>query len=163
MEPRRRTHDPRLGAEVVNLQEAKLNEAADMPPGFVCRGANVGEALGRELIGCGLYEIHSGEQLWPYHYHLGNEEWAIVVVGEPTVRTPDGERKLCSGDIVAFPEGEEGAHTFLNRTEELARVAIFSTLNRPTLPVYPDSRKVSAGGRVFRLADEVDYWDGELG
>jgi uncharacterized cupin superfamily protein len=145
----------------VNLQEAKLDEAADMPAGFVCRGANVGEALGRELIGCGLYELHPDEQLWPYHFHLGNEEWAIVVAGEPTVRTPDGERGLRPGDIVAFPEGEDGAHTFFNRTEELARVAIFSTLNSQTLPVYPDSRKVSAAGHVFRFADAVDYWDGE--
>lgn len=104
----------------MNLQDTELHEA-DMPAGFVRRGVNVGEALGRELIGCALYEVHPGEQLWPYHYHLGNEEWAIVVVGEPMVRTPEGERELRPGEVVAFPEGEDGAHTFLNRTEEPAR------------------------------------------
>jgi uncharacterized cupin superfamily protein len=145
----------------MNLRDVELNSADDMPAGFVCRGINVREPLGGELIGCGLYDIHPREQLWPYHYHLGNEEWAIVVAGEPMVRTPEGERELRPGDIVAFPVGEEGAHTFLNRTEELSRVAIFSTLNRQTLPVYPDSGKVGAAGHLFRLADAVDYWDGE--
>ena len=97
----------------------------------------------------------------PYHFHLGNEEWAVVVAGRPTVRTPEGERELVSGDIVAFPAGEAGAHTFVNRSEESARVALFSTLNPATLPVYPDSSKVGADGRYFRIEDAVDYWDRE--
>jgi hypothetical protein len=30
--------------------------------------------------------------------------------------------------------------------------------------VYPDSQKVGAWppGKLFRLADDVDYWDGEV-
>jgi uncharacterized cupin superfamily protein len=84
-----------------------------------------------------------------------------VVAGTPTVRTPEGERELRPGDVVAFPEGEEGAHTFLNHSSESARVALFSTLNRSTLPVYPDSGKVAAKGKCFRLEAAVDYWDGE--
>ena len=121
----------------------------------------VGGQIGAELLGCSLYDLPPGEQLWPYHYHLGNEEWAVVVAGAPILRTPDGERELRPGDIVAFPEGEAGAHTFLNHSSSDARVALFSTLNRRTLPVYPDSDKVGANRRYFRMADAVDYWDGE--
>jgi uncharacterized cupin superfamily protein len=145
---------------ILNLLAAEPGEESDRE-GFRFRGRAVGDALGAELVGCGLYDLPPGEQLWPYHYHLGNEEWAVVVAGAPTVRTPDGERALRSGDIVAFPEGEEGAHTFLNHAAEPARVALFSTLNRTTHPVYPDSGKVAAKGRCFRLEDAVDYWDGE--
>lgn len=145
---------------IVNLLAAERGEQSDRE-GFRFRGRWVGGPLGAELLGCGLYDLPPGEQLWPYHYHLGNEEWAVVVAGAPTVRTPDGERELRPGDIVAFPEGEDGAHTFLNHSGEDARVALFSTLNRPTLPVYPDSGKVSAKGKCFRLEDAVDYWEGE--
>lgn len=145
---------------IVNLLAAEHGEQSDRE-GFRFRGRGVGGPLGAELLGCGLYDLPPGEQLWPYHYHLGNEEWAVVVAGAPTVRTPDGERELRPGDIVAFPEGEDGAHTFLNHSGEDARVALFSTLNRPTLPVYPDSGKVSAKGKCFRLEDAVDYWEGE--
>jgi uncharacterized cupin superfamily protein len=145
---------------IVNLLEVDRGRESERD-GFRFFGRRLGHALGAELLGCGLYDLPPGEQLWPYHYHFGNEEWAVVVAGAPTVRTPAGERELRPGDIVAFPEGEEGAHTFLNHSDEDARVALFSTLNRQTLPVYLDSRKVSAAGHVFRLEDAVDYWDGE--
>jgi len=143
----------------VNLRDAQLHEG-EFPAGFARRGTNVREALGGELIGCSLYEIHPGEQLWPYHWHAGNEEWLIAVAGRPTLRTPEGERELRAGDVVGFPEGEAGAHTLYNRADAPARVAIFSS-KRPGSTVYPDSGKVAAAGHVFRLADEVDYWEGE--
>jgi len=145
---------------IVNLLDARPGEANDRD-GFRFLDLWVGSQLGAEVLGCSLYDLPPGEQLWPYHYHLGNEEWAVVVAGSPTVRTPGGERELRAGDLVAFPEGETGAHTFLNRSGAGARVAMFSTLNRPTLPVYPDSEKIGANRRYFRLADAVDYWDGE--
>ncbi len=107
-----------------------------------------------------FYELPAGEQLWPYHWHSGNEEWAIVVDGAPTLRTPEGERELRTGDVVGFVQGEAGAHTFLNRSDAPVRIAVFSTL-LPGGVVYPDSGKVGAARRYFRIADAVDYWDGE--
>ena len=145
---------------IVNFLDAAPGEQNDRD-GFRFCDLGVGSRLGAELLGCSLYDLPPGEQLWPYHYHLGNEEWAVVVAGTPTVRTPEGERELATGDIVAFPEGEVGAHTFVNRGDALARIALFSTLNRTTLPVYPDSEKIGAAGKYFRLRDAVDYWDGE--
>ena len=40
---------------------------------------------------------------------------------------------------------------------------MLSTKRKPAVFVYPDSGKVSVvpPGHLFRLADEVDYWDGE--
>jgi uncharacterized cupin superfamily protein len=145
---------------IVNLLDAESGDQNDRE-GFRFFDRWVGSKLGAELLGCSLYDVPPGEQLWPYHYHLGNEEWAVVVAGLPTVRTPEGERELTPGDIVAFAEGEAGAHTFLNRTDADVRVALFSTLNRTTLPVYVDSDKVGANRKVFRMRDAVDYWDGE--
>ncbi len=145
---------------IVNLLAAARGELNDRD-GFRFFDAGVGGPLGAELIGCSLYDLPPGEQLWPYHFHRGNEEWAVVVAGTPTVRTPDGVRDLRPGDIVAFPENEEGAHTFRNHGEADARIALFSTLNRATYPVYPDSDKVGANRRYFRMGDAVDYWDGE--
>jgi uncharacterized cupin superfamily protein len=145
----------------VNLAAQELpGPHEDSPAGFVHRRVLVREALGGELLGCSLYEFDLGEQLWPYHYHRGNEEWLIVVAGRPTLRTPAGERELRPGDVAAFAEGEAGAHAIANRTDENTRVAIFSTLRRGSV-LYPDSAKVGAGGRYFRIADAVGYWEGE--
>lgn len=143
----------------MNLREAEL-QPHDWKPGFRHRAASIRKALGGELMGAALYEFDPGEQLWPYHWHLSDEEWLIVVAGTPTLRTPEGERELRAGDVVGFPAGEAGAHTLYNRSEHPARVAFFSSLGSGGT-VYPDSGKVAAAGHVFRLADEVDYWDGE--
>jgi uncharacterized cupin superfamily protein len=148
----------------VNLLECDVQAAQEMPGDFAHRRVSVREALAGELIGCSVYELPAGARVWPYHWHLGNEEWLIVVAGRPTLRTPDGERELAPGDVVAFQEGEPGAHTLSNRSDEPVRVAIFSTLRNGT-SFYPDSDKVGAGPpedrRYYRRSDAVDYWDGE--
>ena len=85
--------------------------------------------------------------------------------GRPTLRTPEGEVELETWDTVFFPEGEQGAHQVVNRTEETLRIAMWSTWRRPCVYVYPDSGKffVRPPGAFFRLADAnaVDYWHGE--
>ena len=41
---------------------------------------------------------------------------------------------------------------------------IFSTKKAPAIAVYPDSDKIGVWppGKLFRLSDAVDYWEGEL-
>jgi uncharacterized cupin superfamily protein len=144
----------------VNLQDAVMPPGEETPPGFAFSEISASERTGDELVGASLYEFEPGNQLWPYHFHVGNEEWAIVVSGTPTLRTPQGERALRAGDVVGFPQGEEGAHTFYNRGSEASRIVIFSTL-RSGYCTYPDSDKVTGGGKVFQRGDAVGYWDGE--
>jgi len=144
----------------VNLRDVTMPSGEETPPGFAFSELSASERTGDELIGASLYEFEPANQLWPYHFHTGNEEWALVVSGTPTLRTPQGERELRAGDVVGFPQGEKGAHTFYNRGSRPSRIVIFSTL-RSGYCTYPDSDKVTGGGRVFRRGDAVDYWDGE--
>ena len=147
----------------MNLLDCVTAEPEEVP-GFLHRRTYVGRELGSELIGCSLYEVPPGERVFPYHWHHGNEEWLIVVSGRPTLRTPKGESELVPGDVAAFAADASGAHDVSNRTDEPARVAIFST-QRVGTSHYPDSDKVGAGPpedrRYYRRADAVDYWDGE--
>jgi uncharacterized cupin superfamily protein len=144
----------------MNLRDAAMPPVEETPPGFAFAETSASERTGDELIGASLYEFAPGNQLWPYHFHSGNEEWAVVVSGRPTLRTPEGEREVRAGEVIGFPQGEQGAHTFYNRGSESSRIVIFSTL-RSGYCTYPDSDKVTGGGRVFRRADAADYWDGE--
>ena len=144
----------------MNLRDTLMPPAEDTPPGFAFSEVSASARTGDELIGASLYEFEPGNQLWPYHFHAGNEEWAVVVSGTPTLRTPKGERELRAGDVIGFPQGDEGAHTFYNRGSETSRIVMFSTL-RSGYCTYPDSDKVTGGGRVFRRADTVGYWYGE--
>jgi uncharacterized cupin superfamily protein len=151
--------------DVANLFGAEL-DAFQEREGFRWRGARLGPRIGATRIGCSIYELEPGERTFPYHFHYGNEEWLLVVRGTPTLRSPDGERELRAGDLVAFPAGPDGAHAVANRSGEPARVAIFSTLCLPSVVVYPDSDKVRArwsdeDALTFRRGDVVDYWEGE--
>jgi uncharacterized cupin superfamily protein len=150
-----------------NIFHGELGERRDRP-GFSWRRAKVGDAIGAEKLGASLYELQPGERTFPYHYEYGAEEWLLVVAGQPTLRDPKGEHVLEPGDVVCFREGPEGAHQVRNDADAPVRLLIFSTKQLPDAAVYPDSGKIGIWsgndadpGRLFRIADEVDYWERE--
>jgi uncharacterized cupin superfamily protein len=151
---------------VFNLYSDELDDSRDRE-GWRVTGATVGEKIGGELIGAGLYELEPGNKLWPYHTHHANEEWLLVVRGQPTLRTPEGERQLDDGDVVCFPRGKAGAHQVWNGTDSPIRVLMLSTKIAPDVVEYLDTGKVGArsvaGDRIMfaRPGPELDYWEGE--
>ena len=153
-------------SDVFNLLDGEL-DGVEEKPGYAHRRTAVGKRLGAERLGATIYEAPPGEKLWPYHWEVGCEEFLVVVSGAPTLRTPDGERVLAPGDIVAFPEGEAGAHQLRNDTDEPFRVLIGSTKSTLNVAGYPDSGKLLVDTQRFgrrtmlRDAPELDYWDGE--
>ncbi|MGZ4462101.1 MAG: cupin domain-containing protein [Gaiellaceae bacterium] len=148
--------------EIFNLLDGELADE-ERPEGRQLRAARVGDAIGAARIGGSIYELPEGRQTFPYHYHHGVEEWLIVIAGEPTLRTPDGERKLEPGDTVCFPAGAGGAHSVLGP----GRLLMLSANRDPSISVYPDSDKLGTrpsepSDRLnFRRADAVGYWEGE--
>ena len=153
-------------SDVFNLLDGVL-DGEEEKPGYRNRRTQVVAALGAELLGATIYETPPGEKLWPYHWELGCEEFLVVVSGTPTLRTPEGERVLAVGDVVAFSEGEAGAHQLRNDSDAPFRVLIASTKSGVYVAGYPDSRKLlidapTHGRRnMLRDAPELDYWDGE--
>lgn len=148
----------------MNLFDAELTWEEDDPEGYAAGALRTGPLLGADQLGLSIYELGPGNSICPYHYETAEEEWLIVLVGRPTLRTPDGERELKPWDCAFFPMGEEGAHKVTNTTDETVRVCIWGNRRPVATCVYPDSEKVLAvpPGKLFRLADAVDYWDGEV-
>jgi uncharacterized cupin superfamily protein len=147
----------------VNLFDLEVEPDPDDAPGYVLSYARVGPALGAEQLGLSVYELPPGQSICPYHYETAEEEWLIVLVGRPTLRTPDGEQELGPWDCAFFPTGEAGAHKVTNRTDATVRVCIWSNRLAVATSVYPDSNKVGAfpPGKLFRIDDAVEYFDGE--
>ncbi|MGH2936246.1 MAG: cupin domain-containing protein [Gaiellaceae bacterium] len=107
--------------------------------------------VGGEEWGCTVYELAPG-QASPYHWHVGEEEWLLVLSGAPTLRTPAGERELRAWDVTVFPRGEAGAHQLRNDTDEPVRAAFFSTKSDPEVAVYPDE------GKIGVVAGDIRGW-----
>jgi uncharacterized cupin superfamily protein len=135
--------------------------------GYRHRSVAIGKRVGGELLGGSVYELPPGEKTWPYHWETVSEEWLLVVSGTPTLRSPDGERELRAGDVVAFPRGPRGAHGVENRSGEPARIVIFSTKGPLDAVHYPDTGKVglwtaeSGYVAITREQPDLDYWDVE--
>jgi uncharacterized cupin superfamily protein len=152
---------------VFNLFGDQDWDATHDRPGYEHKATVIGKRLGASLLGATLYELPPGEKTWPYHYELGCEEWLLAVSGRPTLRTPDGERELEPGDVAVFPEGPDGGHQVLNRSEEPCRVVIFSSKGPLAVVHCPDSGKVGiwtqTDGYQQLVRDEpkLDYWEGE--
>lgn len=88
-----------------------------------------------------MYELAPGDA-GRYHWHVGEEEWLLVVAGTPTLRTPEGEQQLKPWDLAVFQRGEAGAHQLRNDGDEPVRAAFFSTISDPEVVGYPDEGRI---------------------
>jgi uncharacterized cupin superfamily protein len=135
--------------------------------GWRVKGTLVGQHVGGELIGATMSEVEPGDKLWPYHTHYLNEEWVIVLRGEPTLRTPEGEHVLKAGDVVCFRRGKDGAHQIINRTDSPIRVLMLSSMIRGEIIEYLDTGKILAKDSededvmFAKPGAPVEYWEGE--
>jgi uncharacterized cupin superfamily protein len=152
----------------INIAAPQFEYDKEDPEGFRSGMARLGKLLGgAEESGITVYELPPGQAVCPFHYECGEEEWLLVLEGEPTLRHAEGSDRLAPWDVVFFEKGPAGAHGVRNETEEPARVLMFSTVVVPTATVYPDSDKVGIwtgdpeSDVIVRRESKVDYFDGE--
>lgn len=123
----------------------------EVPAPFDFKALRVAHHAGSQELGATLYEVAPGGAVSPLHTHLAHEELVIALTGQVSFRTPDGERVLEPGEVVACLSGREGAHQLLNRGEKPARVLVVSTMEFPEVVEHLDSDKV-----VFAAARESE-------
>jgi uncharacterized cupin superfamily protein len=120
--------------QTFNLNSDEWDATRDRE-GWRVKGTLVGQHIGGELIGATMSEVEPGSKLWPYHTHYLNEEWVIVLRGEPTLRRPEGEQVLKEGDVACFPRGKEGVGRWLGLPPPPSPVACAAG-KRPAGPVF---------------------------
>ena len=111
--------------------------------------APVGAQAGAEELGASVYELDPGVVGAPLHVHHANEELLLVLAGTLSLRGPDGTQLLSAGAVVAFPRGQAGRHSLLNRSDAPVRYLVVSTTNRPNVVEYPDT-----GATLVVLAEQ---------
>ena len=126
----------------MNISNPEFTYEPDDPEGFRSGLFRVGKLVGAARTGMSAYELPPGQAICPYHYEHAEEEWLLVLAGMPTLRTPEGSRRLEPWDVAFFPTGPDGAHGVRNETAETVRVLMFSNVVHPGATVYLDSDKI---------------------
>lgn len=114
--------------------------------------ARVGAQAGARELAANVYELDPGAVGSPLHVHHANEELLLVLAGTPSLRGPDGTQSLSAGAVVAFPRGQAGAHSLVNRSDAPARYLVLSTTNRPDVVEYLDTGATLVTLTAQRLA-----------
>lgn len=138
---------------------------------FGSRYAAVGELLGMKHLGISYDIIAPGRRICPFHNHHANDEFYVVLEGNGSYRTSQGEHPVKAGDVIGAPAGgRDTAHQIINTSDADLRVLVASSMREPDICEYPDSDKFSAmagpqGARTFlhigHRAASADYYEGE--
>jgi len=151
----------------VNISDPSFDYESADPEGFRSGLFRLGGQVGARRTGASVYELPPGQAICPYHYEYGEEEWALVLEGRPSLRTPDGTEQLEPLDLAFFPTGPAGAHQLRNDGSERVRILMWSEVVTPTATAYPDSDKVGiwtghkAEDLMVERSSNVDYFHGE--
>jgi uncharacterized cupin superfamily protein len=107
-----------------------------------------------------------GMRLAPRHYHMLEEEHALIIEGQVTLLLGDERYDMQAGDYVCFPAGQKIGHSFMNSGTGLCSYLMIGERNPNEVCVYPDSNKMAVNALrterdVFDMSGVRRYWDGE--
>jgi uncharacterized cupin superfamily protein len=124
-------------------------------------------AVGQDYhVGMLIESPAPGRRLWPRHYHMLEEEHALVLEGEVTLLLGEERFALRAGDYVCFPAGRKVGHSFMNGGDGPCSYLMIGERNPNEVCVYPDSNKLAvdalrSADNIFDMAGLRSYWDGE--
>jgi uncharacterized cupin superfamily protein len=117
-------------------------------------------------VGVLIEQPAPGKRLCPKHYHMLEEEHALILEGQLTLLFGDERIEMRPGDYVCFPAGLKIGHSFLNSGDGPCSYLMIGERKKADVCVYPDSNKVMVRGLqserdIFDMAAARGYWDGE--
>ncbi|WP_374384623.1 cupin domain-containing protein [Dongia sp.] len=124
-------------------------------------------AVGRDYhVGVMIEAPAPGQRLCPLHYHMAEEEQALILEGEVTLLQGTDSTVLKPGDYVCFPAGQKLGHSFMNSGSGPCRYLMVGERKAGDVCVYPQSNKMAlnvleSADCVFDMSARRRYWDGE--
>jgi uncharacterized cupin superfamily protein len=98
----------------------------------------LGEAGGLTQFGVNLVELQPGAASSQRHWHTHEDEFVMVVSGELTLVTDEGETLMRAGDCAAFPAGRPNGHHLINRGWGIALFLAVGSRIPEDSAEYPD-------------------------
>jgi uncharacterized cupin superfamily protein len=124
-------------------------------------------AVGKDYhVGVLIESPAPGMRLAPKHYHMLEEEHALILEGQVTLLLGTEQYEMKAGDYVGFPAGRRIAHAFMNGGSGPCSYLMIGERNPNDVCVYPDSNKMAVNAlgsenAIFDMSGVRSYWDGE--
>jgi uncharacterized cupin superfamily protein len=153
---------PPISAHDVAWHERRL------APGFVDRNKHLTyAAVGENYhVGILIEGPPPSMRLAPRHYHMLEEEHALILEGQATLLLGDERYEMKAGDYVCFPAGQKIGHSFMNSGAGPCSYLMIGERNPNDVCVMPDSNKMEvralrAKDSIFDMSGVRNYLDGE--
>ncbi len=120
----------------------------------------LGDAGGLTQFGVNVVMLEPGAVSSLRHWHLNEDEFAMVTEGECFLRQDEGEILMRVGDCAVFPAGSTNGHCFVNRSEKLARFLVVGSKAKTETATYSDvdmQVHMADGKARFTYKDGTDW------
>lgn len=86
----------------------------------------ISTALGLQKLGAREVTLEPGAWSSQRHWHISEDELAVMLSGEAVLVEDDGETALLPGDVCVWPAGAENGHVIQNRSTAKCRFVVVS-------------------------------------
>ena len=149
----------------IDLAKAPVKTGSIYPPPYAEMMAGrssqrLGDAGGLTQFGVNLVTLQAGAMLSLRHWHLAEDEFVMVTLGEVTMVTDTGPETMRVGDCAAFPAGSPNGHHFINHANAPAQFLVVGSKAAREVATYSDVDLMVTmeGGRAtFTRKDGTPY------
>lgn len=99
----------------------------------------LGDLAGLSQFGVNIVTLEPGAVASMRHWHLREDEFAMVLDGDLILIEDEGETPMSSGDMAAWKAGAENGHRFVNRSGAVARFLVVGSKNPDEVVTYSDA------------------------
>lgn len=120
----------------------------------------LGDAGGLTQFGVNLVTLEPGALASLRHWHLKEDEFAIVLEGELFLIEDEGETPMRPGDCAAWKAGIANGHHFVNRSDRPARFLVIGSRIADEVASYADvdmKIHMNGGKPRFTYRDDTDW------
>jgi uncharacterized cupin superfamily protein len=118
----------------------------------------LGDAGGLTQFGVNLVELQPGAASSQRHWHTREDEFVMVVSGELTLITDEGETLMRAGDCAAFPAGRPNGHHLVNRGWGIGLLLVVGSRTPNDSADYPDiDLKYDGATKTYTRKDGTPY------
>jgi len=122
----------------------------------------LGEHAGLTQFGVNIVHLEPGAPASLRHWHLREDEFAMVLTGELVLVEETGETLMRAGDCAAWKAGVPDAHRFVNRSDAPASFLVVGSKSTDEVATYGDVDMMihMAGGQPRFTYHDGSDWSG---